>query len=155
MEQQSGTQTSDPTALVTDYLQAVKDRDLDKCLGFYADDATLIFLSGVFRGKKAISDWHKERFDALFEIIRVESMRAKDDRVTIDAVITSKRLKTWKINSLGGRANFRVDQGKIREVKLSPRIQNPFEGKEGQGREGKGREGQGREGREGQGREGR
>jgi hypothetical protein len=129
MEQQSGTQTSDPTAVINDYLQAVKDRDLPRCLGFYTDDATLIFLSGVFRGKRAIEDWHKERFDAQFEILKIDGIRAKDDRVTIDAVITSKRLKTWKINSLGGRANFRIDAGKIREVKLSPRIQNPFEGR--------------------------
>lgn len=129
MEQKSDTQTTDPAAIINEYLQAVKDHDLKRCVDFYADDATLIFLSGVFRGKKAIEDWHKERFDAAFEIVRVDAVRTKEDRVTLDAVITSKRLKTWKITSLGGRANFRLINGKIQETKLSPRIQNPFEGR--------------------------
>jgi hypothetical protein len=129
MDQKTGTPTTDGAAIINDYLQAVKDRDLKRCVDFYADDATLIFLSGVFRGKKAIEDWHKERFDAQFEILKVDGIRSRDDRVTLDAVITSKRLKTWKINSLGGRANFRLDKGKIRETKLAPRIQNPFEGR--------------------------
>jgi len=129
MEQKSEVQTIDPVAVVNDYLQAIKDRDIKRCVDFYADDATLIFLSGVFRGRKAIEDWHRERFEAQFEILKVDGVKTKDDRVTLDAVITSKRLKTWKINSLAGRANFRLDKGKIRETKLSPRIQNPFEGR--------------------------
>ena len=124
MTEQVTTPGIDQTAVIQSYIEAIRSGDLEKCMEFYADDAVLYFMTGVFRGKKSIEDWHRDRFKANFEIVKVDGIRSKADVVTLDASVTSSRLKTWKINRLGSRANFKMDQGKIREAKFAPRIQN-------------------------------
>ena len=122
------TQSVAPQALIESYLDAVREKDISRCLDFYHDDARLHFMMGVFKGKKAIADWHKERFDAEMEIVRVGKITTKGDTVSVDASVTSKKIRAFKIARLAGKASFRLDDGKIKEVKLSPRIYNPFEG---------------------------
>jgi hypothetical protein len=82
----------------------------------------------VFKGRQALEEWHQERFDAEFEFVSVNKITADGDKVTLDAVITSKKLRVWRIRKLAGKAVFRLHEGKIREVKFSPRMYNPFEG---------------------------
>jgi uncharacterized protein (TIGR02246 family) len=119
--EQSTEQEIDPAAVIQQYVEAVQSKDLARCMEYFTDDAVLYFMTGIFRGRKAIEEWHRERLKANFEIIKVDSLRSKAGAVTLDAVVTSSRLRTWKINSLGGRANFQMDHGKIREAKFSPR----------------------------------
>jgi hypothetical protein len=127
MTEQATTPSLDPASIVEGYVEAIRSKDVARCSEFFTDDAVLYFVTGVYRGRKSIEDWHRDRFKANFEIIKVDGIRAKADAATLDASITSSRLRTWKINSLGGRANFRMDNGKIREAKFSPRIQNPVD----------------------------
>jgi hypothetical protein len=127
MTEQAAIQGIDPAAVVRDYIEAVRSKDIGRCMEFYTDDAVLYFLTGVFRGRISIEEWHRERFKANFEIVKIDGIRSKADAVTLEASVTSSRLRTWKINSLGGRANFRMDHGKIREARFSPRIQNPVD----------------------------
>jgi len=119
---------AEPRAIIQAYLQAARDRDLGGCVGFYAPDAKLTFMSGVFLGTKAIEEWHQERFAADLQFVRIDSVRAKGDVVTVDAVVTSKRLQAWKIGSLGGRATFHLQDGKIKETSFGLRLHNPLEG---------------------------
>jgi ketosteroid isomerase-like protein len=119
---------AEPQAIIQAYLQAARDRDLAGCVSFYAPDAKLTFMSGVFQGTQAIEEWHKERFAADLQFVRIDAIKAKGDVVTVDAVVTSKRLKAWKIGSLGGRATFRLQDGKIKETSFGLRLHNPLEG---------------------------
>jgi ketosteroid isomerase-like protein len=121
-------ETSDPKAVAKSYLDAAEARDVAACVGHYAPDATLTFMSGVFEGHAAIEDWHKERFAANMRFVRIDAIKVKGDAVTVDAVITSDRLKAWKLTSLGGRATFRVRDGKIKETTFGLRLHNPLEG---------------------------
>jgi ketosteroid isomerase-like protein len=119
---------ADLPALINAYLQAARDRDMAGCMAFFADDAKLVFMSGEFEGKPAIEQWHKERFDADLQFVRIDAVKAKGDVVTVDGVVTSKRLKAWKIGSIGGRATFRLQEGKIKETTFGMRLHNPLEG---------------------------
>ena len=126
--QDPGRQGAEPQTLIRAYLEAAQERDLEGCMRFYADDSRLTFMSGVFEGRQAIEEWHKERFDADLKFVKIEAVKTKGHTVTVDAVVTSKRIKAWKIGSLGGRATFRVEDGVIKETSFGMRLHNPLEG---------------------------
>ncbi len=128
MEEKQTAQETTPQAVVESYLQAVKEHNLEGCLEFYAEDADLHYMKGVFHGKEAISGWHQERFDAEFEFVKINKISADGDKVVLDASITTKKLRAWKVPRLSGKATFKLDDGKIKEVKFRPKMYNPFEG---------------------------
>jgi uncharacterized protein (TIGR02246 family) len=115
-------------ALVEEYLTSLREQQLEKCLSLFADDATIEFQAGVFKGPKAIEEWHRDRFAAGFQILDVERMTVDGNTVTIEAAIASARLKAWKINRLSGQATIAFENGRIKEARLTPKLYNPFEG---------------------------
>jgi len=115
-------------ALVKDYLRALEERNLSRCLDFYADDATIKFQTGVFHGKQAIEEWHKDRFNAELTVVKIEKVDVQGDRVVVDGTVTSNRLKAWKINRLSGRVTFLFENGNIKKTEFGVRIYNPLEG---------------------------
>src|SRR5438105_2435465 len=95
-----------------DYLSAFADRNLDNCLTFFGDDAVIVLVKR-FVGRQAIADWHRQRFSAEVRILNVNGINANGDVVTVDAVITSKRVRGMKIR---GQAVLRFADGKIHEM---------------------------------------
>jgi len=120
-------QTQDLEGRIRAYLESFEARDLPRCVDFFAEDALIDFQMSAYRGHKAIEQWHTDRFGADLRIKRVESLRVNGDTVTVDAVVSSKRLAAWKMNSLSGRVTVRFEDGKIKECKLSPRMGNPID----------------------------
>jgi ketosteroid isomerase-like protein len=114
-------------ALTRDYLDAFAARDLERCLAFYADDASLDFQLSVFRGRKGIEAWHQDRFAANLRILRLESITVREGTVVVDAVVASDRLAAWKIGSLSGRVTLRFEGGRIAEARLAPRMMSPVD----------------------------
>ncbi len=112
----------DPRTAVESYLQAFDARDLPRCIEFYNDDAILTFGPGLFRGRQAIEQWHKDRFAADMRILKLEDIEVHGSTVTIRGVVTSKKLKLFKVGSLGGTGTFVVQQGKIKELRFEGRI---------------------------------
>jgi len=121
-------QETDLQAVVQDYLQAYDQRDLARCMDFFAEDAIVHFALGTYRGQQAIEQWHKDRFAADLRVIRVDEVRTQGDTVIVDAVATSKVAKTWRFDSVAGTATFVFQQGKIKEVKFGLRTTMPLEG---------------------------
>lgn len=121
------TRMHDLEFLVRDYLDAIAQQDLARCMEFYADDATVSALYATFRGSKAIEEWHKERFAANLKLTQVNEVRAKKDTVMVDAVITSTRLQSLKINAVRGTGTFRMENGKIKSAQFKPKMYNPLE----------------------------
>jgi ketosteroid isomerase-like protein len=119
---------ADPQEKMKAYLEAVTNRDLPRIMAFFADDAKILVMSGVFQGREAIEQWHQERIEAEAQLVRLDGIRVNGDTVTIDGVITSKRLKAWRIPNIPGRATVGLEDGKIKEMKLSLRGFNPLEG---------------------------
>lgn len=119
---------ADRRAAVEGYLQALSQRNLEGCLSYFAEDATIYFQAGVFSGRKAIEDWHRDRFAVSFQVLDVSDMKIDGDTVVVDASITSDRVRAWKINKLAGKATLRFEQDRIKEARLAPRTYNPFEG---------------------------
>ena len=117
-----------PREVIDSYLRAADELDVAECVRWYAPDAKLTFMSGVFEGTKAIEEWHQERFAAQMRFVKIDSVKQKGDVVTVDAVVTSNRLKAWHLGSLGGRATFRVEDGQIKETSFGLRLHNPLEG---------------------------
>jgi hypothetical protein len=115
-------------AIVKHYLEAFDNRDLSKCLEFFAEDARIDFAMGVYKGSKAIEEWHSKRFEADLRVLRVERIQTKGDAVTVDAIVTSKVAKAWKFPSVAGAVTFVFDQGKIKEGKFQLRTPIPIEG---------------------------
>jgi ketosteroid isomerase-like protein len=112
----------DPRTVVEGYLQAFEARDLPRCIEFYDDDASLTFGPGLFQGKQAIEQWHKDRFAADMRILELEDIEVHGETVIARGLVASKRLRMLKIRSLGGTATFLVQQGKIKELQFEGRI---------------------------------
>jgi uncharacterized protein (TIGR02246 family) len=126
-EQQNTNPAADLEAVVRDYLKAFESRDLEGCLGFFNEDASLNFQGGVYRGLKGIGDWHRDRFAADLKVLRIESIHVDGERVVVDAVVTSKRLTAWRLTSVPGRITVQFNQGKIQEGKFAPRMMSPID----------------------------
>lgn len=114
--------------LVEEYLGALEAADVQRCVDFYHDDAAIHFHAGVFRGKAQLEEWHRARFDAGMRIVTVEEIRFDDDKVVVEGVATSNRLKAWRIGSLSGTVEFNIEGGKVRQARFGLRIHNPLEG---------------------------
>lgn len=126
MEQQVAS-IHDSETLVRNYLDAVRQRDLHRCTEFYAEDATITMLYATYHGRSAIEEWHKDRFAAELSLIQLNQVRVRKDIVTIDAVVTSSRLQSLKINSLRGTGTFKVEDGKFKQSSFKPKMYNPLE----------------------------
>lgn len=121
-------QDAELEAIAKEYLEAMEARDLARCVDFYAEDGVINFQNGVFKGKQAIEEWHKERFDADLRVTKIEQVKVEGDTVKVDAITTSNRLKAWKIDSLSGTVIVKFENGKIKETSFSLRVYNPLEG---------------------------
>jgi hypothetical protein len=111
-----------PRTVVEAYLQTFDARDLPRCIEFYDDDASLTFGPGLFRGRQAIEQWHKDRFAADMRILELENIEVRGNTVTVRGVVTSKKLKLFKVGSLGGKGTFLIQNGKIKELRFEGRI---------------------------------
>jgi len=125
MENEVVSQT-DLKALAESYLEAFHARDMDHCLQFFTEDSAIDFNMTMYKGLKAITEWHKDRFAADLKMIKKSSITADGDTVTIDGAISSKRLSAWRVKALSGRVVMVFENGKIKTGKLSPRMTNPF-----------------------------
>jgi ketosteroid isomerase-like protein len=117
---------ADLKALAEAYLDAFHKRDLDRCVDFFSDDAAIDFNMTAYKGRQAIIDWHKDRFEADLKMLRLNNISVKGDTVTVDGVATSKRLVAWKAKSIAGRVTMHFVDGKIKSGKLSARMTNPL-----------------------------
>lgn len=107
--------------VVNNYLEAFEARDLTRCLAFFNDDAVLYFTTGRFPGKKAIEQWHQDRFKGGMRIKEIEEVEIQDNTVVVHAVATSPKLKLVRIDDLRGTASFVINQGKFSEVRMGLR----------------------------------
>ncbi len=124
-----GEQAAAPTdlrAVAQAYLAAFDAQDVDRCLAFFHEDATVDFQIGVYRGREAIGQWHRDRFAANLKMARMDSISVNGNTVTIAGVVSSKRLAAWNVTSLSGRVTMSFADGKIQSAKLSARITNPL-----------------------------
>ena len=117
---------ADLKALAEAYLDAFHKRDLERCVEFFSEDATIDFNMTAYKGRQAVIDWHKDRFEADLKMLRLNNITVKGDTVTVDGVATSKRLVAWKAKSIAGRVTMRFVDGKIKSGKLSARMTNPL-----------------------------
>jgi ketosteroid isomerase-like protein len=115
---------ADLKALAQAYLDAFHARDLERCLEFFSDDASIDFNKTMYNGRQAITDWHKDRFAADLKLVKLNSITADGDTVIVDGAIASKRLAAWRVNAVSGRVTMRFADGKIQSGKLAPRMTN-------------------------------
>jgi hypothetical protein len=109
------------TALVEGYRDAFERRDLEACVGFFDEQATIRFLFATYQGREAIEQWHADRFEADVQIVNTEAIRSEGDSVAIDAEATSRRLRFFKIDKVRGTATFQIKEGRITEAKFQSR----------------------------------
>jgi hypothetical protein len=130
VEQATGqiAEDGDLEATVRAYLGALNERNLTRCIEFFAEDATVTFMARAFRGRQAIEAWHRERFAAELEVVRIGAIRHKGDSLIVDGVVTSKRIRALKIGSLGGRATVSLENSRVKAMRFGLRPYNPFEG---------------------------
>lgn len=121
-------QPTDVRSIVQAYREALEARDVDRCVSFYAEDAIIHFGPGVYWGKEAIESWHRDRFAANLRILRLEELQVDSNRAVYDVEVESDKLKTWRINTLQAKAIVTLQDGRIRELKFSVRLNGIFEG---------------------------
>jgi ketosteroid isomerase-like protein len=120
-------ETQNHAAFINEYLAAFRERDLPHCLKYYDDGATINFVVGMYQGKSAIEQWHNDRFQAELEVLDTPRFDVQGDTVVVMGSVTSKRLRKWRINSLGAKATFLIESGKIKELKFDLAVSNPLE----------------------------
>lgn len=113
-------------AIARAYLQAFEERDVDGCMAFFADTATISFYFGQYSGSEEIRQWHIDRFAAEAHMLGLERIVAQGDSVVVDGIATSKRLKAWRIGKLAGSLTLQFDRQKIAEAKYVVRFTSPF-----------------------------
>jgi hypothetical protein len=104
------------------YLKAFEARDIDQCMTFYDDDASVSFVQSDYKGKEQIEEWHKARFAADLRIVRLEKLTVEGNTVVLAAVVTSKRLKAWKLNTIRGTVTTLFEGSKIKDLKFGMRM---------------------------------
>ena len=103
----------DLRTLAAAYFAAFGTRDLESCLAFFSDDSSLTFHTGDYKGINAIEDWHKDRFKADLRVIDMGAMEVQESTVSLEVVVSSKRLRAWRVNELTGNVSLCFDGGKI------------------------------------------
>jgi hypothetical protein len=58
----------------------------------------------------------------------LDRVTAAGNTVEIEAGIASARLRAWRISKLSGKATVVFEGERIKEVRMAPRLYNPFEG---------------------------
>src|SRR5689334_5165767 len=96
---------SDPSrqAIIEHYLRVFQARDLPACAAVFSADGQIYFLAEIYAGQAAIEQWHRERFAAELEIVRVDQILAEGDLATADLVVTSQVLRDWEMPKMGTR----------------------------------------------------
>lgn len=118
-------QASELEGTIQEYMKAFEARDLARCLEFYSENATISFQDAIYRGRQAMEEWHNERFLADLKILDIDYVRAEDNEVIVDVVVSSNTLKEWNINRLNGTIAFHFQQGRIDEATFELRAHNP------------------------------
>lgn len=113
---------NDLEVLAKAYLDAFHARDVDDCLNYFADDATIIFQTGTYRGLREVEAWHRDRFAADLRLTKVKSITVDGETATIEGTATSNRLRAWKIGSINGHIILTFDDNKIKEAKFGAKM---------------------------------
>lgn len=115
----------DLVTLVRAYLKAFDERDLTACMAYFTEDAGIEFQDGRFVGADGVREWHEERFLADLRLIAVEDIRLEaNDKVVVDAVVTSDTLRVWRMDNLAGTVTFLFQGDKIRTASFGLRMYN-------------------------------
>ncbi len=113
---------ADLAAITKEYLAAFDARDLEKCLTFFGEDAVVDFQNVEYQGAAALKEWHEERFAANLRLSKIDNVKVKGNKVTVDAVASSDRLAAWKIHALKSKIEATFEDEKIQEVKLTAKM---------------------------------
>lgn len=112
----------DLVAITKDYLAAFEERDVQKCLSFFGDDAVVDFQNVEYQGYDALKEWHEERFAANLRMKKIDNVKVKGTTVIVDLVASSDRLAAWKIHALKSKIEAKFEGEKIQEVKLTAKM---------------------------------
>src|SRR6266567_2502922 len=96
----------DLKALTQAYLDAFHARNLDRCLELFTDDPVIDFNKTMYNGRKAVTDWHKDRFEADLKLVKTNSITEEGDTVVVDGAVASKRLAAWRVKAVSGRVTM-------------------------------------------------
>jgi ketosteroid isomerase-like protein len=107
--------------VVRDYLVALDAKDLAACVALYSDDAVIHFMSGIYKGRKGVEEWHRDRFAANLQLLQIDEIQTTGDSVVVDVVVTSDRIKGWMVNGFPGRLTYLFEGGLIKEARYGLR----------------------------------
>ncbi len=108
------TPSANPVDVVKAYVEAANSGDFEKALSFYADDSGALVMNGalLLSGKNQISDWLKT--DVQTTRATPADWQANGNVVINTGTVSLDRLKKLGIDSVQYRAQYVVDNGKIR-----------------------------------------
>jgi len=107
--------------VLEEYLEAFLARELMRCVDLYAEGAVLEFATTQCRNRPELEKWHRERFSANLELVQIEQARVEGAEVILEGVVTSDRLKAWRIGTLPVRAKFAFRGDKIASARFGLR----------------------------------
>ncbi len=84
------------------FVAAFEARDLDKTLGFFAEDACVHFLGDDYVGQDALRTWIQDRFDANLRIVKLRGIDIQDEKAILKGEIDSDRIRAWPASGISG-----------------------------------------------------
>src|SRR5947208_2476651 len=115
---------TDLKSVTEEYMALFAQRDLDRCVQYFADDAVISWPARTYVGAADVRQWHIDRFTANMQLVQVGKVRVDGKKVVIDVATKSDRLKLMGINRLGGRVTLTFgDDDKVERAKFGVRFQ--------------------------------
>ena len=102
-------------------LEAFQARDLSRCGDLYVEGAGLEFATTHCRNRPELEKWHRDRFNANLQLLQIDLAKVEGGEVIVEGVITSDRLKAWRIGTLPVRARFAFQGDKIASARFGLR----------------------------------
>jgi len=109
------------------FLECFEKRDLKGCMDFFHQDAVIYFGPGTYRGREAIEEWHKDRFEAGLKLLSLEKVGQEGTTVSASVVAISDKIKAWGLDTLEALVTISFDGLKIKEARFSLLKGNPLE----------------------------
>ncbi|MEW6442568.1 MAG: nuclear transport factor 2 family protein [bacterium] len=109
----------DLKAVALAYLEAFDRRDLERCMEFFVSDAVIHFGPGVYAGRDAILEWHRDRFEADLRLTRLDRVVLEGDTVSANVNAVSDKIKLYGVDSVDAKVSLAFRGEKIREAYFS------------------------------------
>lgn len=108
--------------LLRHYAASVNQQDLAACMACFAEGASVLVKDQVHQGLPAIEAWHKERFDANFQVEDPGNYASSGDEDSLEFQFKSDRLAGRRMDKLPASFVAKIEGGQFTKLQVKLRL---------------------------------